>query len=168
MGGPAPVRGNRTAQPRRLSPRPRSLLALARGAPASRRPPLHNPSRTTPRIDRQVDIFAVRQWAGNVADLDFACAIRAAPLFLLVAMHLPEVEALSKDNAFAKKVPVGAKSKCAFYRVWVRRTARLATSQPLPLIPWSRPLNPLCLAGRPEQRADARACLSAWSSASSS
>ncbi len=115
-----------------------------------------------------MDIFAVRQWAGNVADLDFACAIRAAPVFLLVAMHLPEVEALSQEDAFAKKVPVSAKSKCAFYRVWVRRTARLAPSPPLPLIPWSRPLNPLCLAGRPEQRADARACLSPWSSASSS
>ena len=130
--GPRRSRGNRTAQPRRLSPRPRSLLALARGAPASRRPPLHNPSRTTPRIDRQVDIFAVRQWAGNVADLDFACAIRAAPVFLLVAMHLPEVEALSQKDALAKKVPVSAKSKCAFYRVWVRRTARLAPSPPHP------------------------------------
>ena len=109
----------------------------------------------------------MRQWAGNVADLDFACAIRAAPVFLLVAMHLPEVEALSQKDALAKKVPVSAKSKCAFYRVWVRRTARLAPSSPPPL-PWSRPLYSLCLAGRPEQRADARACLSAWSSASSS
>ena len=84
----------------------------------------------------------MRQWAGNVADLDFACAIRAAPVFLLVAMHLPEVEALSREDAVAKKVPVSAKSKCAFYRVWVCRTARLATSQPTP-VPWSRPLNPL-------------------------
>ena len=74
----------------------------------------------------------MRQWAGNVADLDFACAIRAAPVFLLVAMHLPEVEALSEEDAVAKKVPVSAKSKCAFYRVWVRRTARLAPSPPPP------------------------------------
>ena len=78
----------------------------------------------------------MRQWAGNVADLDFACAIRAAPVFLLVAMHLPEVEALSKDDAFAKKVPVGAKSKCAFYRVWVRRTA------PSPPTPYSLGADP--------------------------
>ena len=66
---------------------------------------------------------AVRQWAGNVADLDFACAIRAAPApaFLLVAMHLPEVEALSVEDAAKKKlVPASAKKKCAFYRVWVR------------------------------------------------
>ena len=75
---------------------------------------------------------AVRQWPGNVADLDFACVIREAPVFLLVAMHLPEVEALSREDAFDKKVPVGAKSKCAFYRVWVRRTPRLAPSPPPP------------------------------------
>ena len=42
---------------------------------------------------------AVRQWPGNVADLDFACVIREAPVFLLVAMHLPEVEALSQEDA---------------------------------------------------------------------
>ena len=93
----------------------------------------------------------MRQWAGNVADLDFACAIRAAPVFLLVAMHLPEVEALSYEDALAKKVPVSAKSKCAFYRVWVRRTARPRASQHLnrPPVPWSRPLNPLLPRGSP-------------------
>ena len=63
---------------------------------------------------------AVRQWAGNVADLDFACAIRKAPVFLLVAMHLPEVEALSQEDALKKLVPASAKKKCAFYRIWVR------------------------------------------------
>ena len=62
----------------------------------------------------------MRQWAGNVADLDFACAIRKAPVFLLVAMHLPEVEALSQKDAMKKLVPASAKKKCAFYRVWVR------------------------------------------------
>ena len=64
---------------------------------------------------------AVRQWPGNVADLDFACVIREAPVFLLVAMHLPEVEALSQEDAFKKLVPESAKTKCAFYRVWVSR-----------------------------------------------
>lgn len=66
---------------------------------------------------------SVRQWPGNVADLDFGCAIHAAPVFLLVAMHLPEVEALSRADAEAKRVPASAKKKCAFYRVWVRRDA---------------------------------------------
>ena len=62
---------------------------------------------------------AVRQWPGNVADLDFACVIREAPVFLLVAMHLPEVQALSREDARKKLVPASAKTKCAFYRVWV-------------------------------------------------
>ena len=61
---------------------------------------------------------AVRQWPGSDADLDFTCAIRAAPVFLLVVMHLPELAALSFEDAFQKKVPVSAKRKCAFYRVW--------------------------------------------------
>ena len=63
---------------------------------------------------------AVRQWPGNVADLDFACVIREAPVFLLVAMHLPEVEALSQEDALKKLVPASAKQQCAFYRIWVR------------------------------------------------
>ena len=71
---------------------------------------------------------AVRQWPGNIADLDFACVIRQAPVFLLVAMHLPEVEALSREDARKKLVPASAKKKCAFYRIWVRcaLTAALA------------------------------------------
>ena len=80
---------------------------------------------------------AVRQWPGNVADLDFACVIREAPVFLLVAMHLSEVEALSQEDALKKLVPASAKTKCAFYRVWVshygkklepRQIRRLPTS----------------------------------------
>ena len=55
-----------------------------------------------------------------MADLDFACAIRKAPVFLLVAMHLPEVEALSQEDALKKLVPASAKKTCAFYRIWVR------------------------------------------------
>ena len=136
MGGPAPVertpaRHSHGASRRAPAPCSPSHTWRVR-RPGEPPPALPTVPLAPPRFDRQVDIFAVRQWAGNVADLDFACAIRAAPLFLLVAMHLPEVEALSKEDALAKKVPVGAKSKCAFYRVWVRRTARLATSQPTP------------------------------------
>ena len=67
---------------------------------------------------------AVRQWPGNVADLDFACVIREAPVFLLVAMHLPEVEALSQEDALKKLVPASAKTKCAFYRVWVSHNGK--------------------------------------------
>ena len=139
MGGPAPVestpaRHSHGASRRAPAPcSPSHTWRVRRPGEPPPRPP-HNPSRTTSRIDRQVDIFAVRQWAGNVADLDFACAIRAAPVFLLVAMHLPEVQALSRKDALAKKVPVSAKSKCAFYRVWVRRTAP-SPPTPTPLEP---------------------------------
>ena len=72
---------------------------------------------------------AVRQWPGNVADLDFACVIREAPVFLLVAMHLPEVEALSQEDAMKKLVPASAKKKCAFYRIWVRCALAAAPSR---------------------------------------
>ena len=72
---------------------------------------------------------AVRQWPGNVADLDFACVIHEAPVFLLVAMHLPEVEALSQEDAMKKLVPASAKKKCAFYRIWVRCAVAAAPSR---------------------------------------
>ena len=78
---------------------------------------------------------AVRQWPGNVADLDFACVIREAPVFLLVAMHLPEVEALSKIDAFKKLVPASAKTKCAFYRVWVSCCGKKLEPHPLRVSP---------------------------------
>ena len=170
MGGPAPVERTPARHSHGAS---RRAPAPCSPSPRVRRPGEPPPALPTvplapSRFDRQVDIFAVRQWAGNVADLDFACAIRAAPLFLLVAMHLPEVEALSQEDALAKKVPVSAKSKCAFYRVWVRRTARLAPSPPAPYSLGVDPSVRSCLARRPEQRADARACLSPWRSASSS
>ena len=38
-----------------------------------------------------VDIFAVRQWPGNVGDLDFRPIVRGVSAFLLVARHLDEV-----------------------------------------------------------------------------
>ena len=74
---------------------------------------------------------AVRQWPGNVADLDFACVIREAPVFLLVAMHLPEVEALSQEDALKKLVPESAKTKCAFYRVWVSHYGKKPEPHPV-------------------------------------
>ena len=80
---------------------------------------------------------AVRQWPGNVADLDFACVIREAPVFLLVAMHLPEVEALSQEDAEKKLVPASAKTKCAFYRVWVSCYGKKLEPLPLSNLPTS-------------------------------
>ena len=66
-----------------------------------------------------LDVFAVRQWPGNAADLDFQCVIQEAPSFLLVCVHLPEVAALSLREAYdQKRIPATAKAMCAFYRVW--------------------------------------------------
>ena len=46
-----------------------------------------------------IDIFAVRQWPGNVADIDFACVIREAPCFLIVGRHVPEVGVVDVERA---------------------------------------------------------------------
>ena len=43
-------------------------------------------------------------------------------------MHLPEVEALSQEDALKKLVPASAKKKCAFYRIWVRCALAAALS----------------------------------------
>ena len=88
---------------------------------------------------------AVRQWPGNVADLDFACVIREAPVFLLVAMHLPEVEALSQEDALKKLVPASAKTKCAFYRVWVSCCGKKLEPHPLRRLPTSLSRRSLCV-----------------------
>ena len=88
---------------------------------------------------------AVRQWPGNVADLDFACVIREAPVFLLVAMHLPEVEALSWEDAVKKLVPASAKTKCAFYRVWVSCCGKKLEPLPLRRLPTSLSRRSLCV-----------------------
>jgi len=70
-----------------------------------------------------VDIFAVRQWPGNDADLDFDCCIRQAPCFLLVGKHIPEVASLDlevlRSNMKEKPpLPDTALQWCAFFRVW--------------------------------------------------
>ena len=46
-----------------------------------------------------VDIFSVRQWAGNAADLAFECVIREAPSLLLVGRHVPAVAAMTGTPA---------------------------------------------------------------------
>ena len=56
---------------RRLSPAPPSRRALSRGA-----------------------VFAVRQWPGNRADLDFRPVVKLCRAFVLVAAHLDEVAAI--------------------------------------------------------------------------
>ena len=65
-----------------------------------------------------IDIFAVRQWPGNVGDLDFRPVVGEARAFLLSARHIDEVAQMEDADVFAHKVPEVAKRVCAFCRVW--------------------------------------------------
>ena len=65
-----------------------------------------------------IDVFAVRQWPGNMGDLNFECVIRAAALFVLVAVDLPELTALSEEDLIQRRLPDSAMQRCAYYRVW--------------------------------------------------
>ena len=65
-----------------------------------------------------IDIFAVRQWPGNVGDLDFRPVVGEARAFLLSARHIDEVAQMSDADVLAHKVPEVAKRVCAFCRVW--------------------------------------------------
>ena len=68
-----------------------------------------------------LDVWAVRQWPGNGADIDFRPVVGEAAAFLLVAMHVQEVQDMSNPDAFAHRAPEVALKKCAFYRVWCAR-----------------------------------------------
>ena len=73
-----------------------------------------------------IDIFAVRQWPGNDADLDFRPVVRDAAAFLLVAQHVEEVAAMKRVDARSRKVPEAANQLCAFFRIWCARRPRPA------------------------------------------
>ena len=71
-----------------------------------------------------VDIFAVRQWPGNVADLAFEPVVRDTEALLLVAAHLDsvaEMEVLQCSQSGAK-IPEDALRRCAFFRCALPRT----------------------------------------------
>ena len=46
-----------------------------------------------------VDILTVRQWPGNVADLNFASVVRDAKALILVSMHLDSVAQMDWRDA---------------------------------------------------------------------
>jgi len=85
-----------------------------------------------------IDIFAVRQWPGNDADLDFRPVVRDAAAFLLVAQHVEEVTKMKQEDALSRRVPEAAERLCAFFRVWC---ARRPNPAPCPRSP--RPLSAL-------------------------
>ena len=68
-----------------------------------------------------LDVWAVRQWPGNDADIDFRPVVGEAAAFLLVAMHVQEVEDMSVMEVMAHRPPEVALKQCAFYRVWCAR-----------------------------------------------
>jgi len=74
-----------------------------------------------------IDIFAVRQWPGNDADLDFRPVVRDAAAFLLVAQHVEEVAEMQHEDAVSRaRVPEAANRLCAFFRIWCARRPRPA------------------------------------------
>eukprot|EP00854_Cymbomonas_tetramitiformis_P012845 gene12845-15179_t len=82
-----------------------------------------------------IDVFAVRQWPGNAADLDFDGVIAQSQAVLLVAAALPEVSSLEiiDINFHDARPSEDAKRLIAFFRVWclVEMAAALAHSRPL-------------------------------------
>ena len=72
-------------------------------------------------LDDVADIFAVRQWPGNGADLDFRPVVRDANAFLLVAQY-PDLHSsmslLNPKTLTNMKVPEALLKGCAFFRLW--------------------------------------------------
>ena len=101
------------------------MAGLAAGAPRGRRV--------------WVDLFAARQWPGNVADLDFVGVIRRCKALVLVAQALSAVAALDWDDCsqYRAEVPEEARRVGAFMRVWclVSRSPSLSLLAPVCLSP---------------------------------
>ena len=83
-----------------------------------------------------VDIFAVRQWPGNGADIDFAPVVREAKGLVLVARHVQEVEDMDYLDMIARHVPEEAFRTCAFFRLWcvVELAAALRYRKPVVML----------------------------------
>ena len=71
-----------------------------------------------------VDIFAVRQWPGNVADLAFEPVVRDTETLLLVAAHIDSVAEMERSQCTSSgpKIPEDALKRCAFFRGAIHRT----------------------------------------------
>eukprot|EP00854_Cymbomonas_tetramitiformis_P013797 gene13797-16308_t len=83
-----------------------------------------------------LDIFAVRQWPGNGADLSFRNVVRNTNALLLCAVHVPAIAEMNKDDAMVRRVPEEAKRICAFFRVWclVELQAALHAGKPVVML----------------------------------
>lgn len=84
-----------------------------------------------------VDIFAVLQWPvpEQVFDLDFRSVVQACGALILVAVHVPEIAALTIPEAQAQgNVPEAARQLCAFFRVWCLVEIAAALEAKLPVV----------------------------------
>jgi hypothetical protein len=84
-----------------------------------------------------VDIFAVLQWPvpEQALDLDFRSVVQACGALILVAVHVPEIAALTIPEAQAQgNVPEAAKQLCAFFRVWCLVEIAAALEAKLPVV----------------------------------
>eukprot|EP00959_Pyramimonas_sp_CCMP1952_P075049 1568246-Pyramimonas_sp.AAC.1 len=83
-----------------------------------------------------IDIFAVRQWPGNLADLDFSSVVKQTNAFVLVSAHLDSVAKLTWEEVDSKKarIPEEVYRSCAFFRVWCLVELREALISKKPII----------------------------------
>jgi len=82
-----------------------------------------------------IDIFAVRQWGGNDADLAFEPVVAGTNALVLVSMDVDSITKMSFVDACSSTttIPYEAQVKCAFFRVWclVEIAAALLNKKPV-------------------------------------
>jgi len=82
-----------------------------------------------------VDILAVRQWPGNIADLAFEPVVRNTGALILVSQHLDSVANMEAWEAVSRKnIPDEALKKCAFFRIWCLVELAEALRQKKPVV----------------------------------
>jgi len=85
-----------------------------------------------------IDIFAVRQYPGNVADLSFASVVRNTNCLVLISIYFPEVANLDPIAISNRtvEIPSTLYQMCAFFRVWclVELASALAMDKPVVMV----------------------------------
>eukprot|EP00964_Phaeocystis_antarctica_P162417 scaffold136681_cov151-Phaeocystis_antarctica.AAC.1 len=72
----------------------------------------------------------------KIEDLDFATVVQGSKVFVLVGTHVDQVQWLSSDEAERCVVPMEAKLRSAFFRIWclVEMVAALQAGLPVILL----------------------------------
>ena len=83
-----------------------------------------------------IDLFTVRQWPGNVADLDFKGVVARCSAFMLVCTYLPSVAALDGFSLLdgTAVVPAEERRMITFFRVWCLVEIGAAVQFGVPLV----------------------------------